>query len=316
MLVEKPITKFFTLFFIVFLFECSTAFGWIYLQEAVTIGGIKQWISIKGADEKNPVLLFLHGGPGNSVMGYDEKFTKTLQKHFLVIQWDQRDVERTAKLNASDKPLTVQLIEDDAVELINYLRKRFSQNKVYLVGVSWGGFLGLKITNDYPDLLEAYFAVSPMIWQDESERLSLAWAIGRARTKGNKVELEELSKVNLPFKTAEDVYYHRKWVVAEMGSKSASREFVEHWSEKWLTLTLEAAHVNFFEVAPEIKCPVYFLVGDRDYQTYFKLTEDYFKVLKAEKKELFWFTNTGHNIPTARPEKFQQIIIAHRNTKN
>ena len=315
MIVKRSVIRNFTLL-TVLLFTAAPAFGWIYLQEAVEIGGIKQWISIKGADEKNPVLLFLHGGPGNSVMGYDEKFTKNLQKHFLVIQWDQRDVERTAKLNLSDKPLTVQLMEDDAVELINYLRKRFSQNKIYLVGHSWGGFLGLKIANDHPELLEAYFAVCPMIWQEESERLSLAWAKNRAKEKGNKIEIEELNKVNVPFKTVDDAYYHRKWIVTEMGSKPATREFVERWSQKWLPITLEASGVNFFEEAPEIKCPIYFLIGDRDYQTNFKLTEDYFKMVKAEKKELFWFTNTGHNIPTSRSAKFQQTIIDHRTLKN
>ena len=172
---EKASARDFTLLIVILLLTSSQALGWIYLQEAVTIGGIKQWISIKGADEKKPVLLFLHGGPGNSVMGYDEKFTKKLQKYFLVVQWDQREVERTAKLNPSDKPLTVLLMENDAVELINYLRARFSQSKIYLAGHSWGGFLGLKIASDYPDLLEAYFAICPMVWQEDSERLSLEW---------------------------------------------------------------------------------------------------------------------------------------------
>ncbi|CAN5445182.1 alpha/beta hydrolase [soil metagenome] len=313
---KKLQLKIFIAAFIILLANGSYAFSWIYLQESVAIGGIKQWISIKGADKKNPVLLFLHGGPGNSAMGYDEKFTKILQKHFIVIQWDQRDVERTLNLNSSDKQLSVQLIEADAVELINYLRKRFSQNKIYLVGQSWGGFLGLKIANDHPELLEAYFAVSPMIWQDESERLSLEWAKSRAKQKDNKTEMEELAKVHVPFKNTDDVFYHRKWIVTEMGSKPASREFVDRWSGKWLPLTLEASNVNFFEIAPEIKCPIYFMIGDRDYQTYFKLAEDYFKMLKAEKKELFWFANTGHNIPTARAAKFQQIIIANRNIRN
>lgn len=308
----KKLTSF---LFILFILN-TPAFCRMYLQEAVDIGGIKQWISIKGTDEKNPVLLFLHGGPGNSVMGYDEKFTKNLQKYFLVIQWDQREVQRTVKLNASNKPLTVQVMEDDAVELINYLRKRFSQDKIYLVGHSWGGFLGLKVASDYPELLEAYFAVSPMIFQDESERKSLEWMKGRATKKGNKEELQELASVNVPFKTSDDLYFHRKWLITEMGSKPMPKSFVDDWSPKWLPLFLEASHVNFFEVASEIKCPIYFLVGDRDYQTYFKLTDDYFKMLKAEKKELFWFTNSGHNLPTSKSTEFQQTIISHRSLKN
>ncbi len=108
---------------------------------AVDIGGIKQWISIKGTNNGNPVLLFLHGGPGNSAMGYAAKFSGELQKYFVVVHWDQRESGKTAELNASDKPLSVALVENDAIEVINYLRRRFSQDKIYVMGNSWGGFL-------------------------------------------------------------------------------------------------------------------------------------------------------------------------------
>ena len=110
--------------------------------EAVEIGGIKQWISIKGSDLASPVLLFLHGGPGNSVMGYAETFTSELQKHFVVVQWDQRESGTTAKLNASQKPLSVALMEDDAIAMINYLRGRFHKKKNLSDGTLLGRILG------------------------------------------------------------------------------------------------------------------------------------------------------------------------------
>ena len=142
------------------------------MSQAVEIGGIKQWINIKGTNGSNPVLLFLHGGPGNSAMSYAERFTNELQKHFVVVQWDQRESGRTAKLNTSDKPLTVAVMEEDAVDMINYLRTRFSQDKIYLMGHSWGGFLGLTVAANHPELLKAFMAISPMVYQVESERLS------------------------------------------------------------------------------------------------------------------------------------------------
>jgi pimeloyl-ACP methyl ester carboxylesterase len=113
----------------------------INIQEGVVIGGIRQWVSIKGINASDPVLLFLHGGPGNSVMGYGDKFTHELQKHFVVVLWDQRDSGKTAKLNAAPDTLTVDLMERDAVDVINYLRSRFSKSRIYLMGHSWGGFL-------------------------------------------------------------------------------------------------------------------------------------------------------------------------------
>ena len=171
----------------------------ITTSEAIQIGGIRQWISIKGTNKKNPVILFLHGGPGNSAMSYADKFTFELQKHFVVVQWDQRESGKTAKLSPTDKPITVSLMESDAIEMIGYLRKRFNQDKIFLMGHSWGGFLGLRIAVNHPELLQGYFAISPMVHQVESERLSLEWMVGKAKENHNRKALEDLALVRIPF---------------------------------------------------------------------------------------------------------------------
>ena len=277
--------------------------------EAVAIGGIQQWITIKGTNSNHPVLLFLHGGPGNSAMSYAEKFTNELQKSFVVVQWDQRESGKTAELNTSNKPLSVSLMEEDAVEMITYLRTRFSQDKIYLMGHSWGGFLGLTIAANHPELLKAYLAISPMVHQVESEGLSLEWMITKAKEDNNLPALKELAMINIPFQNADQLYYHRSWLAKFMKTKPPSKTFVESWSKKWLTLFNEASQVNFFTFVPEIRCPVYFFVGKKDYQTHFKLAEDYYKMLKADKKQLFWFTNSGHNLNLTEPKKLQEIII-------
>jgi len=278
-------------------------------SEAVEIGGIKQWISIKATDRNNPVLLFLHGGPGNSVMGYADKFTGELQKHFVVVQWDQRESGMTAKLNSSDLPLSVALMEEDAITMINYLRSRFDKKKVYLMGHSWGGFLGLSVAASHPELLNAYMAVCPMVHQVESERFSLGWMLERAKDDNNQKAIAELTAIHIPFQNGTELFYHRSWLATMMGNKVPTREFVESWAEKWLPLFNEASAVNFFQVAPEIHCPIYFFVGTKDYTTYFKLTEDYYNGLKATKKRIFSFENTGHGLPAAEPEKMQRIVV-------
>jgi pimeloyl-ACP methyl ester carboxylesterase len=282
----------------------------VSVQEAVEIGGIKQWVSIKGTDDHHPVLLFLHGGPGNSVMGYADKFTSELQKHFIVVIWDQRESGRTAELNHSPAALTVSQMEGDAIEMINYLRHRFLQDKIYLMGHSWGGFLGLRVASSHPQLLTAYFAVSPMVNQLESERISLEWMRKNAAKQGNQVALHELSMIRIPFQNGEQLYYHRKWLAKGMGTKSPEKGFVEAWAKTWLTLFNEASAVNFFLAAPELKCPVYFFVGGNDYQTYARLTEQYFNMVKAEKKDLFWFTNSAHNLNLTEPKKLQDLVIS------
>ena len=281
----------------------------INVKEAIDIGGIRQWISINGTKATNPVLLFLHGGPGNSAMSYAEKFTDQLQKHFVVVMWDQRESGKTAELNPSEKALTVDLLENDAIEVINYLRKRFSQDKIFVMGHSWGGFLALKVAADHSELLKACLAVSPMVNQLESERLSLQWMIDNAKQQYNQQALKELQSVHVPFENGEQLYFHRSWLVKMAGRKSPSKSFVETWATKWLDVFNEGSAINFFTAAPQIKCPVYFFVGRKDYHTHFKITEDYYKVLKAPAKALYWFENSGHNLTTTEPDRLQEVII-------
>ena len=307
---------FFSFLLIVAFPDTSCAFSAINKQEPVEIGGIKQWIGIKGINDHNPVLLFLHGGPGNSSMRYGDRFTSELQKHFVVVQWDQRGSGKTAKLNSSSQPITVALMVSDAIAMINYLRARFSKEKIYLMGHSWGGFLGLMVATNHPDLLEAYFAVSPMVHQVESERFSLELMKNKATKVNNQKALNELAGISVPFQNGEQLYYHRKWLAKEMLTSAPLKPFVETWALKWLVLYNEASKMNFFVDAPEIKCPVYFLIGTRDYQTYFKLTEEYYKMIKAEKKDLFWFSNSAHNLNLTEPIKLQEIAIAVLRSKN
>ncbi len=282
----------------------------VSVEEAVEVGGIQQWVSMEGTDDRNPVLLFLHGGPGNSAMGYAGKFTSELQKRFVVVMWDQRESGRTLDLSPTQEPLTLELMESDALEMINILRTRFSNDKIYLMGHSWGGFLGLRLAFAHPDLLHAYFAVSPMVNQLESERLALDWMMKEAEKRGDKEAIRELSLVQVPFQTGEQLYYHRRWLAEGMGSKPPARAFVVAWAHKWLPLFNEASKVNLFRQAPEFNCPVYFFVGSKDYQTNFKLTEQYFRLVKAEKKQLFWFTNSAHNLNLTEPKKLQDLLIS------
>jgi len=285
---------------------------------AVEISGTRQWVEVKGSDIRNPVLLFLHGGPGNSMIPYSNRFTDKLQHHFLVVMWDQRGSGKTATLNLAGPTPSVEAMHQDVKSMIDYLRDRFSQDKIYLAGHSWGGFLALHAAAEYPELLRACFAISPMVNQVESERLSLLWMKERVSGKGREAA-RELESIKLPFEQGLHLYYHRKWLALLQAQKPPSKAFVLSWSRRWLPLFAEASAVNLSEKVDSIRCPVFFFIGQKDYQTHFKITQDFFQTVKAEKKELFWFTNSGHNLNLAEPNKLQEIIISiattHTNTK-
>jgi len=276
----------------------------------LTVGGIKQFVSIKGKDNRNPLLLFLHGGPGNSVIHYAEKFTHKLQEHFIVVQWDQRNVGKTLSLNKSPEPLTIALFERDTHQIIDSLLKRFHQPKLYLVGHSWGTFLGFYMAKNYPELLYAYIPICPMINQQESERITLAAMKDKASQAQNDGALRELSLVKIPFEDGEQLYFHRKWALDYMGSKAKiTKTQVQEWALMWLPLFNEASKDNLFESAPALRCPVYFFVGRKDVQTNSGITEKYYNILDAPKKQLYWFERSGHSLPSTEPDLLQEIII-------
>jgi pimeloyl-ACP methyl ester carboxylesterase len=293
----------------IFFFVTLNASASIQGGEAIKVGGIKQWIQYSGPSEKASVLLFIHGGPGNSVISYADKFTRQLSQHFIVVHWDQRESGKTAELNPSEQPLTVELFINDAIEVITHLQKKFSQQNIYLIGHSWGGYLGLRVAARRPDLLNGYFALSPMINQQESERLSLKAMQQKAIEENNKEAQEELIQIEIPFKTGTQLYYHRKWLSKLQGSNTPTKHKVEEWAATWLALFNEGSKTNFLIEAPELVCPVYFLIGSHDYQTHFSLAEAYYQKLICPEKKFFWFTNSAHSPNITETAKFEKTII-------
>ncbi|WP_276374786.1 alpha/beta hydrolase [Chryseolinea sp. H1M3-3] len=276
----------------------------------ILIGGIKQYVSVKSKDNTKPLLLFLHGGPGNSVIHYAEKFTNKLQEHFIVVQWDQRESGKTLTLNKSPEPLQVSLFQIDTKALIDSLLKRFNQPKLYLVGHSWGTVPGFYIAKNHPHLLHAYIPICPMVNQLDSERIILELMKEQAKKTKNSDALAELVSIAIPFENGEQLYYHRKWVLHYMGSKAKiTQQQVQAWASTWLAVFNEASKDNLLKSTPVLHCPIYFFVGRKDYQTNSTLTEKYFQSLTAPKKELFWFERSAHSLPTTEPALMQRIII-------
>jgi pimeloyl-ACP methyl ester carboxylesterase len=305
--------KCFVFLIFIFSYENVAAQTAIDKNESIVIGGIKQFITVKTKDSSKPLLLFLHGGPGGSVLGYADKFTNKLQEHFVVVQWDQRETGKTLALNASSQPLTLALFKNDTHALIDSLLRRFKKPKLYLAAHSWGTVLGFYIADQYPELLYAYLPISPVINQLESERIILDIMKVNASKERNADEIKELADIRIPFENGMQLYYHRKWLLHFnhnlSGAKKFTKDFALTWASTWLPVWTEASKLNLNESIPSLKCPVYFFIGRKDYQTNFKICESYYQKLNAPKKEIFWFENTGHSIPAGEPAQLQSIII-------
>lgn len=298
-------------YLLLFIFISNQSFGQrsIDTDEIFTIGGLRQFVRIKGKDISKPLLLFLHGGPGSSLMQKADRITNRLQDHFIVVHWDQRETGETLRLNKTLQPLTLQLFYNDTHDLIDTLLRRFQQSKLYLAGYSWGSGLGFYIADKYPAMLYAYIAIGPVINQWESERLSLEMLKEQMGKKGS----EELAQVKIPFENAEQLYYHRKWLYKYEGQKfvnlSLRKSFVLGWGVTWFDVWSKSCAINLFETLPALRCPVYFFAGAKDHNTSSFITREYFNRVQAPMKELFLFSNSGHGLPETHSAQFQDTIV-------
>lgn len=289
----------------------TTAPAMIDLRFTPEIGGIRQIVDIKTDDARKPVLLFLSGGPGSSMINGAPSFTDKLKSRFTIVQWDQRDAGKTLALNPSPTRPTLVQMKQDTVDVIDFVRKELRQEKIFLLGSSWGNVLGFHIVQTRPAILHGYFAVNPVVSQLASEQALLATL--RNHFKENSLATTELATVNIPFKSDDDLLYLRKWLFYKDGKTNVLSEQFKagftQWSAQWSAVWNEVMATDLPKSLASADCPVYFLVGANDIQTLTSLTETYFAQLKAPKKALFKFERSGHQIHHDEPAKFQDTII-------
>ena len=137
------------------------------------IGGVKQWVSIRGEDCSNPVVLIVHGGPGNPLSLYHDSLFEAFEKDFTIVHWDQRGSGRTYEAQfASDDlsfdmltnaALSVDLLTSDGNEVAAYLRKRLGKDKIIISGSSWGSFLAVKMIHAEPSQYHFYVGTSQLV---------------------------------------------------------------------------------------------------------------------------------------------------------
>jgi len=304
--------------------------------EKVKIGGINQWILIRGSNKNNPVLLFLHGGPGDAQMSYAPGFESKLEKHFVVVNWDQRGSGKTYSKDTPIASYNINQYISDTHDLVKILRKRFNQDKIYLVGHSWGTTLGLLTVQRYPELFKAYIGVSQVVYDEKGDDISYKHLLDTAIITKNTKAIKELREIGPPpydsYGTKTQI--KSKWLDKFRGSiytKSSPTSFflksvlfsTEYTpKEKYVAFITDAtsvsikkmwkelSQINFLKQVPEIKVPVYFCIGRHDYNCPTVLAVEYFKKLRAPKKDFIWFENSAHFPLFEEPDKFQDVLIS------
>ena len=142
--------------------------------EAVQIGGIQQWIEVRGQNVNNPILLFIHGGPGIAFIPLAGAWQASWERFFTVVQWDQRGAGKTYASNDKElqrKTMNIPQMEHDTLDVVNYLRNRYKREKVFVLGHSWGSVLGLWLAHEHPELIYAYVGVGQVINTEQNEEV-------------------------------------------------------------------------------------------------------------------------------------------------
>lgn len=304
----------------------------IAVLEKVTLGGVEQWILIRGQDKANPVLLFLHGGPGSAVMATAHIFGEELEKHYVVVHWDQRGAGKSYHTNIPKESMNVNQFVSDTHQLIEILRKRFGVDKIYLVGHSWGSLLGILTVSKYPELFYAYVGMGQIVDMEQNEAISYQFVLGEARKRNDQEAVKALENIGPPlYKHLNDYLIQRQYLWKFGGAmydpKKPKEMFeYERRAPEYTRFDLmklpqgetysaeqmwdEILKYNLFKQMPRIEVPVYFFEGRHDYNTAGTLVEQYYEFLDAPKgKTLVWFDNSAHWPMIEEPEKFNQAML-------
>lgn len=298
--------------------------------QKVEIGGIEQYIMIRGRDIDNPILLFLHGGPGYAQISYARKYQKELEDSFIVVNWDQRGAGKSFSFNIPKDSMNKEQFIEDGKELIDYLCKKYNKEKIYLVGHSWGSELGLYIVERYPEKISAFISIGQVVNGIDNEVVSYDYVVEMAQKDNNKKALKDLEKIGRPpYKNiVSDTATQRKWLEKYGGVERKvntrkdiilsclfSPEYTGIDGIKYALgnkFTADAMwgqnnDLDFIRDLPEVNVPVYFCVGRYDYNTPSILVENYYNHLIAPKKEIIWFEESAHFPHFEEPEKFAQL---------
>ncbi len=301
----------------------------------VTIHGVPQGMFIQSRDLNNPVLLFLHGGPGMPEYFITESYPTGLEDHFTVVWWDQRGAGLSYTPALDIETITIEQLIADTIEVTRYLQERFGKEKIYLMGHSGGSYFGIQVAAQAPELYYAYIGIGQMTYQLESERLAYEYMLTAYQANGDTNMLQKLEAapptMSMPLPLAydkiRDAAMHSIGIGTTRDMKSVItgvfvpsllspqytlREKINLWRGKGVSMEVlrnEMFATDLTQQVQIVDIPVYFLHGKYDYTCSYSLARRYFSDLQAPIKGFYTFENSAHSPIFEEPEKLQKILL-------
>jgi len=305
--------------------------GSISEKTYISIGGIRQGMFIKSKNRKNPVLLYLHGGLPDYFL--TKKYPAGLENYFTVVWWEQRGSGLSYNSGIPAESMNLDQMISDTKEVTNYLRTRFGQEKIYLMGRSGGSFIGIQAAARAPELYHAYIGVGQMSVHLKSERLAYEYILKKYREAENwkmvrKLEASPVTDV-IPYGYLKlrDKAMHSLGIgtTREMNSiitgvflpSLTFREYtVKEKFNLWRGKAQAGVHplwdtiiaTDLIKLVTEVNIPVYLFHGIHDYTVSYTLAKEYFEALHAPVKGFYTFENSAHSPIFEEPERVRQVI--------
>ena len=293
------------------------------------IGDVDQWVMVRGRSLENPLLILLHGGPGSSETALFRAYNAALEDDFTVVYWDQRGAGRSYARSIPPQSMTVARFVADLDELVEQCLARFSKRRVALVGHSWGSALGVLYAQRFPGKVSVYVGVGQVADMAASEAASYAFALEKARERGHRTAIAQLTEIGPPPYSLKTLGVQRRWLMAMGGSFGPNlsvpklvwrglsapeaslpdlARFIRGMSFSTRLLWPELTAMNLQRDVPRLETPVFFALGRYDMQVVAQVSERYFDLLSAPYKELVWFERSGHMAPFEEPALFNRLM--------
>ncbi|MBQ7859414.1 MAG: alpha/beta hydrolase [Faecalibacterium sp.] len=303
-------------------------------KEKIDLGGVKQAIHIWGTKPENPVVLFLHGGPGVPNRHGMAKNHMDLLDDFTIVAWDQRGTGGSY-FGCDPATLTLDQLIADCAQLLDYLCETMHKDKIFLLGASWGTELGTFVCHRHPDKVAGYIGYGQVVNGIENENVSYAYVLNKAKEAGNAEDIAELEKIGPPvngqYKPVFEGLMAQRRLLKKYGGHSTkkggyftgtvlpiltspeldlqtkigtAKGYKVCLSQMWPTIV----NYDFVKECNTFQMPYYIFQGRLDNNTPASLVQAFYDAIQAPDKDLVWFEHSAHGPMGEEPEKFKKLM--------
>lgn len=306
----------------------KTPVGGINDSMYVDINGTEQWINIYGENINNPVLMYLHGGPGSSTSDIDYVFTRKWADVYTVVTWDQRNCGKSYDAEQNDIELTREIFMEDGKEMTEFIRDYLTVDKITILGHSWGSFYGANLVLEFPEYYECFIGTGQFVDSVDNEKAfkdeAYVWADGDDEALGlveqltpNNITMDHITARNAlmekyGYSMMKDGTDYNLITTVLFNPNYSVSDWVKYLSRDM------SVYLSFFQSEEfrsfsltdrfDYKVPYYNINGNMDYQTNYKLAQEYFDSVNAPYKRMFIMENMTHGLLISKSEEFSEIV--------